>query len=296
VIVAVTSMTGFARVDGTEAGYSWAWEAKSVNSKGLDLRFRLPHGFDHVEAAARKLASETMARGNLSINLVLQRPEKPPALEVNRQVLAQMIALAAEYRGGADKVDVETLLSLRGVVEVIENEDEDAALITARDAAISGSFGALMDALDSARREEGGRLKVVVDDHIGEISALTSAAAGLAEMQPGKRTERLKAQLDELLDGDNPVSAERFAQEIAMIVARGDVREELDRLVAHVAAARDLMAEGGAIGRRLDFLCQEFNREANTLCSKSSDLELTRIGLALKAAIERLREQIQNIE
>ena len=136
----------------------------------------------------------------------------------------------------------------------------------------------------------------IVDEHIEEISSLISEAVELAEMQPARRRERLTMQLEELLDGDSPVAPERLAQELVLLVAKGDVREELDRLVAHVGAARDLMVEDGAVGRRLDFLCQEFNREANTLCSKSSDLQLTRIGLALKAAIERLREQIQNIE
>lgn len=289
-------MTGFARIDGTAAGYSWVWEVKSVNSKGLDLRFRVPHGFDQIEAAGRKLCGENFARGNLSVNLTLQRPDRPPALDVNRDVLDQMISLAAEYKGGRENVDVEALLALRGVVEVVENQDEDEAEIAARDTAVTEGFTALVKALAAARNEEGARLAIVVDEHIEEISALTAEAADLAEMQPARRTERLKEQLAELLDGDTPVPAERLAQEVALIVARGDIREELDRLVAHVAAARDLMAEGGAVGRRLDFLCQEFNREANTLCSKSSDLELTRIGLALKAAIERLREQIQNIE
>ena len=289
-------MTGFARVDGAAAGYSWVWEVKSVNSKGLDLRFRLPHGFDQIEATARKLGAEKFARGNLSINLTLQRPDRPPALDVNRDVLEQMISLAAEYKCDREKVDVETLLGLRGVVEVIENQDEDEADIAARDAAVADGFTELMKALATARSEEGARMAVVVDDHIEQIASLTAEAAGLAEMLPAKRTERLMAQIEELLGSDSPVSEDRLAQAIALIVARGDIREELDRLVAHVAAARDLMAEGGAVGRRLDFLCQEFNREANTLCSKSSDLELTRIGLALKAAIERLREQIQNIE
>lgn len=292
----VTSMTGFARVDGAAAGYSWAWEVKSVNSKGLDLRFRLPHGFDQIEAMARKLGAEAFTRGNLSINLTLQRPDRPPALDVNRDVLEQMISLAAEYKDGRKKVDVETLLGLRGVVEVIENQDEDEADIAARDAAVADGFTELMKALATARTEEGARMAVVVDDHIEQIASLTAEAAGLAEMLPAKRTERLMAQIDELLGSDSPVFEDRLAQEIALIVARGDIREELDRLVAHVAATRDLMEEGGAVGRRLDFLCQEFNREANTLCSKSPDLELTRIGLALKAAIERLREQIQNIE
>tara|TARA_R110000868_G_scaffold1844_20_gene14718 strand:+ start:1850 stop:2719 length:870 start_codon:yes stop_codon:yes gene_type:complete len=289
-------MTGFARVDGAAAGYTWVWEVKSVNSKGLDLRFRLPHGFDHIEAAARKLGGEKFARGNLSINLTLQRPERPPALEVNREVLEQMISLAAEFKGAREKVDVETLLALRGVVEVVENQEEDEAEISARDTAIVDGFDGLMNALAAARAAEGARLAVVVEEHVDEIDSLTTQAAELAEMQPARRAERFRSQLDELLGGDSPVSEDRLAQEIALIVARGDIREELDRLVAHVGAARDLMGDGGAVGRRLDFLCQEFNREANTLCSKSSNLELTRIGLALKAAIERLREQIQNIE
>lgn len=294
--MAVSSMTGFARIDGSAAGYSWAWEVKSVNSKGLDLRFRVPHGFDQIEAAGRKLCAEKFARGNLSINLTLQRPDRPPSLDVNHDVLEQMISLAAEYKGGRDEVDVESLLALRGVVEVRENQDDDEAEIAARDAAVADGFAALLDALAAARDDEGARLAIVVDEHIEEIAALTTEATALGEMQPARRTERLKAQLEELLEDETPVAADRLAQEIALIVARGDIREELDRLVAHVGAARDLIAEGGAVGRRLDFLCQEFNREANTLCSKSSDLELTRIGLALKAAIERLREQIQNIE
>ncbi|CAN0491144.1 unnamed protein product, partial [Discosporangium mesarthrocarpum] len=272
------------------------WEVKSVNSKGLDLRFRLPNGFDAIEASSRKAAGDAFVRGNLSISLNLQRPDRPPVLSVNRDVLDQMIAVASEYKGGAENVDVETLFGLRGVVDVVESEDEDEAEITQRDTAIAAGFDELMEALAAARRDEGARMGAVVDEHIEEISVLTSEAAGLAEMQPARRRERLAAQLEELLEGEGAVAPERLAQELALIVAKGDIREELDRLVAHVDAARDLMEEGGAVGRRLDFLCQEFNREANTLCSKSSDLELTRIGLALKAAIERLREQIQNIE
>tara|TARA_E500000331_G_scaffold313992_1_gene323018 strand:- start:339 stop:1208 length:870 start_codon:yes stop_codon:yes gene_type:complete len=289
-------MTGFACVDGVAGGYSWAWEVKSVNAKGLDLRFRLPHGFDAIEASSRKLVSEKVSRGNLSINLNLQRPERPPTLAVNRDVLDQMIALAVEYRGSTENVSIETLLGLRGVLEVVEDQQEDKAEIEQRDAEIASGFSELMAALAMARSEEGARMGAIVDEHIEEISSLISEAVELAEMQPARRRERLTMQLEELLDGDSPVAPERLAQELVLLVAKGDVREELDRLVAHVGAARDLMVEDGAVGRRLDFLCQEFNREANTLCSKSSDIQLTRIGLALKAAIERLREQIQNIE
>lgn len=248
--MSVTSMTGFARIDGAAAGYSWVWEVKSVNSKGLDLRFRLPNGFDRIEAEARKSAGDTFVRGNLSISLTLQRPDRPPVLEINRDVLDQMVAVTAEYRGGAENVNVETLLGLRGVVEVIDDQEEDEAEIGQRDAAITAGFGDLMKALADARRDEGTRMGAVVDAHIAEISSLTSEAAALAEMQPARRQERLAVQLEELLDGENPVAPERLAQELALIVAKGDIREELDRLVAHVGAARDLMAEGGAVGRR----------------------------------------------
>ncbi len=288
-------MTGFARADGAEAGYSWTWEAKSVNSKGLDLRFRLPPGLDPIETAVRNAAGQRFSRGNLSINLSLVRPETVPTIRVNRDVLDQILPIVREFRGDSAP-NIETLLTLRGVVDLVETESEDEGALQRRDAAILKSFDDLLSALAAARLDEGKRLDAVVRAHVDTIEALTESAAALAAMQPEKRRERLRAQLDELLAGDSPVSGDRLAQEIALIVARGDVREELDRLRAHVAAARELFATGAAIGRRLDFLCQEFNREANTLCSKSSDLELTRIGLDLKAAIERLREQIQNIE
>ena len=288
-------MTGFARVDGSEGGYSWTWEVKSVNSRGLDMRFRLPPGFDAVEASARVVAAKKLARGNLSVNLVLQRTERAPRTEINREVLGELVALVREYRGDAAP-DIEALLTVRGVVEIAEQDEGDEALIERRDDRIAAGFEALADALIEARRQEGDRLEVIVGEHLDRIASLTSAAAALAEMQPAKRAERLRTQIDELLGQDTPLSEERLAQEIALIVARGDVREELDRLIAHTESGRDLIGEGGPIGRRLDFLCQEFNREANTLCSKSSDLELTRIGLDLKASIERLREQVQNIE
>ena len=291
----ISSMTGFARTDGSEGGYSWTWEAKSVNSRGLDLRFRLPAGFDAVEAAARKLAGEVFARGNLSINLVLKRRETTPRVNINRDVLDQLVSIANDYRGDAPP-DIETLLTLKGVIDLEEDADDDKELLDRRDAAILSDFRGLAAALTEARRAEGERLQAVVEDHLRTIESLTRAAADLAEMQPENRRNRLRAQLDELLSPEIPLSEDRLAQEIALIVARGDIREEIDRLIAHAEAARELLGEGRGIGRRLDFLCQEFNREANTLCSKSSDLALTRIGLDLKASIERLREQIQNIE
>ncbi len=288
-------MTGFARLDGAADGYSWAWEVKSVNARGLDLRFRLPPGLDGLEAVARTAAGTKFSRGSLSVNLTLHRPDLPPRIDINRDVLDSVLKLVREYRGDAAP-DIETLLSVRGVIEVSEQEGDDENAAERRQSAIYGDFEKLLDALGAARDEEGARLEAIVTDHLDRIDALTADAAGLASMQPEKRSERLREQIAELLGDKATVSEERLAQEVALIVARGDVREELDRLKAHVASARQLIEDGGAVGRRLDFLCQELNREANTLCSKSPDLELTRIGLDLKASIERFREQIQNVE
>ncbi|MEK9645722.1 MAG: YicC/YloC family endoribonuclease [Alphaproteobacteria bacterium] len=288
-------MTGFARLDGAADGYSWAWEVKSVNARGLDLRFRLPPMLDGLEAAARTAAGKKFSRGNLSVNLTLHRPDLPPRIDINRDVLDSVLKLVQEYRGDAAP-DIETLLSVRGVIEVSEEEGDDADLAERRQSAIYSDFERLLDALGAAREEEGARLEAIVTNHLDRIDALTADAANLASMQPEKRSGRFREQIAELLGDEAAVSEERLAQEIALIVARGDVREELDRLTAHVDSARELIDEGGAVGRRLDFLCQELNREANTLCSKSSDLELTRIGLDLKASIERFREQIQNVE
>ena len=289
-------MTGFASVEGMAAGYSWVWEVKSVNSKALDLRFRLPAGFNKIEAEARKGAVKRFTRGSLSINLVVKALEKPNSIEVNREVLEKLTALAADFRGDAGVVNVEALMGLRGVIEVGEVDLEDEETIEKRNVVVTATLEKALEELACFRLREGERIAKVVEDHLQEISELTTQAARVAGSQPGRRKVRLMKQLEELLEEDNSLSEERISQELALIIARGDVREELDRLLSHVAAARDLLAQGGAIGRRLDFLCQELNREANTLCSKSSDIELTKLGLALKAAIERLREQIQNIE
>lgn len=289
-------MTGFASVEGMAAGYSWVWEVKSVNSKVLDLRFRLPAGFNKIEAEARKGAVKRFTRGSVSINLVVKALEKPNSIEVNREVLEKLTALAADFRGDAGVVNVEALMGLRGVIEVGEVDLEDEETIEKRNAVVTTTMEKALDELACFRLSEGERIAKVVEDHLQEISELTTRASRVAGSQPGRRKARLMKQLEELLEEDNSLSEERISQELALIIARGDVREELDRLLSHVAAARDLLAQGGAIGRRLDFLCQELNREANTLCSKSSDIDLTKLGLALKAAIERLREQIQNIE
>jgi uncharacterized protein (TIGR00255 family) len=293
-------MTGFARREGGDARATWSWEIKSVNGRSLDVRCRVPSGHERLEAAARAALPKACARGNVSITLSVGRGDVAPGLRVNRDLLDQVIALAGELETSLGKGQVaparlDGLLAIRGVLESAE-EDEPAEETAAREAAMQGDLEAALDDLVAARRGEGTHLKAAVEAHLTTVETLTAAAAACAATQPDALRERLKAQVEALLDSVPALSEDRLAQEAALLIARGDVREELDRLGAHVAAARALVAEGGTVGRRLDFLCQEFNREANTLCSKSSDVALTRIGLDLKSAIEQLREQVQNIE
>jgi uncharacterized protein (TIGR00255 family) len=288
-------MTGFARVDGHLAGTAWTFEIKSVNGRGLDLRCRLPGGFDSVESAARIEISKAIVRGSLNLTLTVTRAAAGGTMRINRELLAQVLELAREIEGaGAAPPRLDALLSVRGIIEPV---DEDAfAPNEAVEVDVRAGLPRLVAALVEARLGEGARLVGILNGHLDEIARLVGDAAATAETQPAALRDRLLGQLRDLLGQSPPPSEERLAQEVALLVAKADVREELDRLRAHVAAARDLLAEGGAIGRRFDFLCQEFNREANTLCSKSADAELTRIGLALKAVIEQLREQVQNVE
>ena len=292
----IASMTGFARVEGEEEGLAWSWELRSVNGKSLDLRFRLPPGFDALEVPLRGLIAESLKRGSLTATLNVHRTAGTAPLRVNREALEQVLALAREFGPliNAAPPSIEGLLSLKGVLESGEELDpprrerESALLLTACRRAL--------EALVRMRASEGGRLAGVLAERLEEIGGLVGAAEQSAAAQPAAIRARLEALLAALRDAVPALAEERLAQEAALLVAKADIREELDRLKAHLAAARDLLAEGAGIGRRFDFLCQEFNREANTLCSKSADLDLTRIGLALKAAIERLREQVQNIE
>jgi uncharacterized protein (TIGR00255 family) len=291
-------MTGFARAEGRDDSLHWIWELKSVNGRTLDLRCRLPAGMDGLEPIARAAVAERLRRGNVSVSLTLMRGAKPPKVRINREVLAQLVGVVNELQGQVEAAAprLDGLLAVRGVVDVIEEEEEDEAVRQARQERIAATLTEALDALRKMRAAEGARLAAIVGGHLDEIEKLRAAAAATAAVQPAALRERLRSQVAALLESVPTLPEERLAQEAALIIAKGDVREELDRLAAHVAAARDLMAEEGAVGRKLDFLCQEFNREANTLCSKSTDVELTRIGLALKAAIEQLREQIQNIE
>ena len=288
-------MTGFARTEGEADGICWAWELKSVNSRSLDLRLRLPPGFDGLEPALRASLARLCRRGNVSANLSVNRTV-PPTIRINREMLAQVIALAhdvaAEIEAAPPRLD--GLIGLRGIIEMVEDDAEP--VVEARRAAVLDGWEQALRRLVAARAEEGARLSAVLDAQRAELAALVEAAAGCAAAQGPALRARLEALLPELAGLAPTVPEERIAQELAMLVTRADVREELDRLRAHIAQAGELLENGGAVGRQLDFLCQELNREANTLCSKSARLELTRIGLALKAAIEQFREQVQNLE
>ncbi|PWC76649.1 YicC/YloC family endoribonuclease [Azospirillum sp. TSH64] len=288
-------MTGFARVDGHGDGYSWTFEAKSVNGRSLDLRCRLPSGFDSVEAAARADVPKRLARGNVNLTLTVNRAQAVSQLRINRELLAQVLEIAREIEGaGAAAPRLDSLLAVRGIIEPVEEDETEARERV--ESALKGDLSRLIDQLSVNRLAEGARIAEVLNGHLDEIARLVDAASACASTQPDALREKLRTQVAAILGSFPALSEERLAQEAAILIGKADVREELDRLRAHIQAARDMMAEGGAIGRRFDFLCQEFNREANTLCSKSADVELTRIGLSLKASIEQLREQVQNIE
>ena len=288
-------MTGFARVDGHGDGYSWTFEAKSVNGRSLDLRCRLPSGFDSIEAATRAELPKRLARGNVNLTLTVNRAQAVSQLRINRELLAQVLELAREIEGaGAAAPWLDSLLAVRGIIEPVEEDETESRARV--ESALKADLAKLIDQLVVNRLAEGARIAEVLNGHLDEIARLVDAASACASTQPEALREKLRAQVAAILGSFPALSEDRLAQEAAILIGKADVREELDRLRAHIQAARDLMAEGGAIGRRFDFLCQEFNREANTLCSKSADVELTRIGLSLKASIEQLREQVQNIE
>jgi len=295
--VSIVSMTGFAREEGADDGAQWIWEARSVNARGLDIRCKLPPGLDRLEAPVREAISARARRGNVSVNLTLSRRAGEGALRVNRALLDEVIRLRDELGDIVDPAPprLDALLAVRGIVELAEDEVDEAAE-AARDAALLASLERTLDAMSAMLREEGARLAAIFDDQIAELTKLAESANKTAAVQPDAIKARLAEQVAALMEADPGLPEERLAQEAALLAAKADVAEELDRLRAHIAAVSDLMTSGDAVGRRLDFLCQELNREANTLCAKSSDIDLTNIGLALKAAIERLREQVQNVE
>jgi uncharacterized protein (TIGR00255 family) len=295
--MALSSMTGFARAQGVSGAYAWSWELKSVNAKGLELRLRLPPGWDGVEVPARTRAAEKLSRGNVYANLTVKREGVAPVVRVNEDVLAAVLSTMQSVAGRlkADPPRLDGVLGIKGVIDVTdEDENEDAR--RAAEVAIVKGFSAGLDELAKMRAHEGEALGRLLLTRLDEIKAL----AQRAEIAPGRQPEAIRKKLAEqisvLLDGANRFDPDRLHQEAILIASKADVREELDRLAAHVAQARHLLTGGGAVGRRLDFLSQELNRESNTLCAKANDLELSNIGLELKSVVEQFREQVQNLE
>jgi uncharacterized protein (TIGR00255 family) len=296
---ALLSMTGFAREAGAlPDGSAYAIEIKSVNGRGLELRLRLPPGLDALEPALREAAAKRLKRGNVQVQVTLRAearaPLAPDPVALERAV---EIATALARRLGAEPPRAEALLALPGVLRAEATEPGEAEE-EARRAALLAAAERALAALVASRGAEGARLAAILHALLDEIAALHAAAAHEAHGQPEQQRARLTESLATLLDdaARGRIPEERLAQEVALLAAKSDVREELDRLGAHIAAARALVAEGAGAGRKLDFLVQEFVREANTLCSKSASVALTRTGLELKAAIERLREQAANVE
>jgi len=295
--MALVSMTGFAEAQGSFDPLRWRWEAKSVNGRGLDLRLRVPFGFENIEPAARKMAGDRFRRGNVQATLTLEPQESVRGLKIDPVALASAVKIAQEVAAdtGLAPARIDGLLALKGVIVQDEAIAMEAPARAARDAAILESFAFALDALSRARAAEGAKLNAVLSRTIADIGQLAVEAGRVAAAQPAALRDRLLAQLKDLIDTKS-VAEDRIAQEVALLATKADIREELDRLQAHVQEAQQLLAAGDAVGRKLDFLSQELNREANTLCSKSSDIALTRIGLAIKAAIDQFREQVQNVE
>jgi uncharacterized protein (TIGR00255 family) len=293
----VHSMTGFARTEGGSDLVSWYWELRSVNGKGFDLRLRLPQGLESLEPKLRTLGSKKVSRGTLHASLVMVRQQGDVEVRLNEAVLQQVVGAAkrvCELAGGT-MPDTASLLALRGVLDVVDLEAGTAIAEEEGEAILSG-FDRALDALLSARAGEGARLQAIVGAQVDEIERLTD----LVEAAPARSVEvirqRLTDQVSRLLSAEQKLDPERLHQEAVLIATRADVEEELKRLRSHVAAARDLLKEGGVVGRKFDFLAQEFQREANTLCSKSNDASVTERGLAMKVKIDQMREQVQNLE
>ena len=293
-------MTGYARAQGSDERRRWVWEARSVNGRNLEIRCRVPQGYERLENPARAAVGTKVRRGNVSISLTIASERQAKPLRINRALLAELKPLVEEMRkAGATAPTADGLLRVRGVIEEEEDGEEGEDVLAVLDKALVHTLDEALKALATARAAEGKALAGVLDGHIVEIDVLCRRASERAQAQIGTVRTRFQSQLNELLERTPALSEERFAQEVALLVGKADVREELDRLVAHITQARNLLTEArpdNPVGRKFDFLCQEFNREANTLCSKSADIELTRIGIDLKGAIERMREQVQNVE
>ncbi|MGY2052645.1 YicC/YloC family endoribonuclease [Methylobacterium sp. JK268] len=291
--MSIASMTGFAREAGVTGPVQWAWEVRSVNGRGLEVRLRVPPGFEALGEEARGKLQKRLARGQCQLTLTLSRAETAPRVRINEALLASLLDAVGRLKRpeGIAPATLDGLLQVRGVIES-EEVREDAALL---ETDLAAAADRLADALVGARRAEGQALAAVIADQLAAIADLAAAADACEARQPAAIRRKLAAQVAALTEvaGFDPA---RLHQEAVLLAARADIREELDRLHTHVAAARSLMEAGGPVGRRLDFLAQEFGREANTLCAKANDVALSRIGLDLKAVVEQFREQVQNVE
>ncbi|RYC17770.1 YicC/YloC family endoribonuclease [Ciceribacter ferrooxidans] len=296
--MALQSMTGFARSEGTSGRYRWAWELRSVNGKGLDIRLRLPSGMEALEVEARQRLSEALSRGNLQVTLSVTISENRVEAVVNEDALAAVLKLRDAL--GSSVIDpspmrLDALLSIRGLVEFREAIDSEE-IIAARDAAILDGLSRAVAALGDMRRREGDALGRLLSGHVDRIEELARRVEADPSRSPEEIARKLEAQLQALLESAPSLDRDRLHAEAALLATKADLREEIDRLKAHVAAARELLAEGGPIGRKLDFLAQEFNRESNTICSKSNAVAVTSAGIELKVVIDQFREQVQNLE
>lgn len=294
----IQSMTGFSRASGEHAGALIAWEARSVNGKSVELRLRLPPGYERIEASARLAVQRRFQRGSIQASLTVVRPTgSTPAPVVNTAFLGELAELATRLQKlyGLQPASADGLLGLRGVLEipeVVETEEERAA----GEAAILSVLEQALEGLGAARIAEGAALRTVLLKHIDDIEILTERAAADPSRQPTQIRARLAEQLQMLMDAAAGLDEQRLHAEAAFLATKADIHEEIDRLKTHVASARALLDQGGVVGRKLDFLAQEFNRESNTLCSKSNAAAVTATGLELKAVVDRFREQVQNLE
>ncbi|MFT3730829.1 MAG: YicC/YloC family endoribonuclease [Hyphomicrobium sp.] len=294
----ISSMTGFARVDGAADGLAWIWEARSVNGRGLDVRLRLPTGYEALEVAAREAVSKRLTRGNVSISLNLEKQQGSGCVRLNEAVLADVLKAADRVieLSGAAKPDAAQILMIKGVLETSDQMAETSEARASREKTILKSLETALDKLGEARRAEGNRLHDIIGDQLSEIERLAGEVKASPSRSPEAIVARMKDAIARLFDTTAPLDTERLHQEAMLLATRADVEEELQRLSAHVSGARDILAEPGAVGRKLDFLAQEFNREANTLCSKANAVDISRLGLQLKTVIDQFREQVQNVE
>jgi uncharacterized protein (TIGR00255 family) len=291
------SMTGFARAEGLSGRNRFVWELRSVNGKGLDMRLRLPPGLERLEPDVRRLIGERFSRGNLQVSLSLTVTEPAVEAVLNRDALNAVLALRRELGDLVDPAPLrlDTLLGIRGLVEMREAEDSEEA-VAARDEAVLSSLNDALAGLETMRRREGEALLVILKEHVARIAELTQVVDADPSRTPEEIGRRLAAQLQALLQDNPGLDRDRLHAEAALLATRSDLREEIDRLKAHVAAAHELLDQGGPVGRRLDFLAQEFNRESNTICSKSNSAAVTAAGIELKVVIDQFREQVQNLE